>query len=152
MSTSTTLDMAERNRETVERFLAGTHAPDLSALSVIDETVDESIRGYGFPGGLDPVDRESYKQFFRVFRGAFGNMAFKIHSLIADAQHVAARFEVSVDHVAPFAGIAPDGRRVVFEGMALYGMKDGRIASTWLQIDQLSLLQQIGALPLAQTA
>lgn len=149
---STTTNVAERNRETVERFLAGTHAPDFSGLSVIDDTVDESIRGYGFPGGLDPVDRESYKQFFRVFRGAFGNMDFKVHSLVADAHNVAARFEVSVDHVAPFAGIEPDGRRVVFEGMALYGMKDGRIVRTWLQIDQLSLLQQIGAVPAAQAA
>lgn len=144
--------ITERNRDTVERFLAGTHAPDLSGLSVIDDTVGESIRGYGFPGGLDPVDRESYKQFFRVFRGAFGNMGFKLHSLVADAHHVAARFEVSVNHVAPFAGVEPDGRRVVFEGMALYGMKDGRIVRTWLQIDQLSLLQQIGAVPVAQAA
>ena len=57
--------IAEHNRRVVEHFLAGTHAPDLSGLSVIDETVDPSIRGYGFPGGLDPVDLESYKQFFR---------------------------------------------------------------------------------------
>jgi predicted ester cyclase len=149
---NTSADLAVRNRETVERFLCGTHAPDLSGLSVIDETVDETIRGYGFPGGLDPVDRESYKQFFRVFRGAFGNMGFKVHSLVADAHSVAARFEVSVDHVAPFAGVEPDGRRVVFEGMALYGMKDGRIVRTWLHIDQLSLLQQIGAVPAAQAA
>ena len=144
--------IAEHNRRVIEHFLAGTHAPDLSGLSVIDETVDPSIRGYGFPGGLDPVDLESYKQFFRVFRGAFGNMTFKIHSLVADAHHVAARFEVHVDHVAPFAGVQPDGRRVVFEGMALYGMKDGRIVRTWLQIDQLSLLQQIGAVPVARAA
>lgn len=149
---NTPADIAVRNRETVERFLAGTHAPDLSGLSVIDETVDESIRGYGFPGGLDPVDRESYKQFFRVFRGAFGNMGFKVYALVADEHSVAARFEVSVDHVAPFAGIEPDGRRVVFEGMALYGMKDDRIVRTWLQIDQLSLLKQIGAVSTAQAA
>ena len=149
---STPADLAVRNRETVQRFLAGTHAPDFSGLSVIDETVDPAIRGYGFPGGLDPVDRDSYKQFFRVFRGAFGNMAFKVHSLVADAHNVAARFEVRVDHVAPFAGVEPDGRRVVFEGMALYGMRDGLILRTWLQIDQLSLLQQIGAVPVARAA
>jgi predicted ester cyclase len=144
MTTETT--EALRNRDAVARFLAGTHAPTLDELDVIDDTVDEGIRCVGFPGGLDPTDRESYKNFFRVFRGAFGNMAFTVHSLVADAKFVAAHFRVDVDHVGAFAGREPDGRRVSFEGMALYRMHQARIAETWLQIDQLSLLRQIGAL------
>jgi predicted ester cyclase len=64
---------------------------------------------------------------------------------------VAARFLVEVDHVGEFQGIAPSGRRISFTGMALYRMERGQIAETWLQLDGLSFLGQLGAIP-AQAA
>ena len=41
-------------------------------------------------------------------------------------------------------GIAATGRRVSFDGMALYRMRDGRIAETWLHPDGLAILDRIG--------
>ena len=141
---------AESNRRTVARFLAGTHGADLAQLAVIDETVSPGIVCHGFPGG-DPVDRESYKAFFRTFRQAFDAMVFKTYATVADEDFVAVRWRVEVDHVGPFAGVQPDGRRVGFDGMALYRMADGLIAETWLHINELELLAGIGAIP-AQAA
>lgn len=134
------------NRATIERFLAGTHSPRLADVDIIDSTVLPEIVCSGFPGG-EPHDHASYKAFFTTFRGAFTNMEFITHALVADEQFVAARFTVRVDHTGTFAGIAPTGRRVSFDGMALYQMQDGKIAGTNLHIDQVALLAQIGALP-----
>ena len=138
--------LAETNRDVVARFLAGTHAPDLAEIRVIDDTVQPEITCTGFPGG-NPHDHPSYKAFFQAFRSSFTNMEFTTHALVADDNHVTARFTVNVDHTGPFAGVAPTGRRVSFDGMALYRMQDGKIAATNLHIDQLALLSQIGALP-----
>lgn len=138
------LDIARRNEAVVRRFLAGTHGGDLA---VIDETVSPDIVTHGFPGGTDPDSRESYRAFFEDFGRAFSNMAFEVQHLVADAARVAVRFAVAVDHTGPFAGAAPTGRRVRFEGMALYRMADGRIAETWLHLDERALLTQVGALP-----
>lgn len=142
----TASDTIDANRRTVARFLAGTHGPDLAGLAVIDETVSPAIVCHGFPGG-DPVDRESYKAFFRTFRQAFDGMAFTTHVTVADEAFVAVRWRVEVDHVGAFAGVEPDGRRIGFDGMALYRMERGLIAETWLHIDELQLLAGIGAIP-----
>lgn len=144
----TTTDAARRNRDVVERFLAGTHSHNLADVKIIDDTVAPAVTCHGFPGG-DPFDHESYKTFFRTFRTAFTDMEFETFSLVADETYVNARFRVTVTHAGAFAGVPPSGKRVSFEGMALYRLNGGRIEETWLQIDQLALLSQIGALPLA---
>lgn len=137
---------AERNRRTVQEFLAGTHSPNIEDVDVIDQTVAENIRCHGFPGG-DFSDRESYKNFFRAFRKAFTDMEFEVQALVADETFVTARWQVSATHTGDFAGVKADRRRISFDGMVLYRMEHGKIAETWLHINELSLLSQIGAIP-----
>jgi len=136
---------AERNRITVRHFLDQTHSGKLSA---IDETVAPGIVTHGFPCH-SPQSREEYKQFFADFGAAFSNMEYRTLALVADENFVAARFFVAVDHTGPYDGVAPTGRRVEFTGMGLYRMEHGLIAETWLQLDALSFLGQIGALAMA---
>jgi predicted ester cyclase len=136
---------AERNRITVRHFLDQTHSGNLS---VIEETVAPGIVTHGFPGH-SPQNREEYKQFFADFGAAFANMEYRTLALVADETCVAARFFVGVDHTGPYNGVAPTGRRVEFTGMGLYRMENGKIAETWLQLDVVSLLGQIGATAMA---
>ncbi len=133
-----------RNRDTVERFLAGTHSHNIEDVAVIDDTVGGDIVCHGFPG-ITITDHESYKMFFRVFRDSFSNMEFAVDALVADENFVSARWRISCLHTGAFAGVEPTGKRVNFDGMVLYRMADGLIVETWLHIDQLSLLSQIGA-------
>lgn len=137
------------NEATVMQFLSGTHS---GRLEVIDATVAKDIVTEGFPGGFNPYDRDSYKQFFRDFGAAFANMRFETLAKVADADRVAVHFLVEVTHVGPFAGAPPTGRRVRFTGIAIYRMRDGLIAHTTLRVDELGLLSQIGALGAAAAA
>lgn len=136
----------ETNTATVARFLAGTHSPDIADVAVIDETVVPHIVCHGFPGFPDGEfrDRESYKAFFRIFRQSFSDMSFETLKTIATGDFVSAHWEIWATHSGPFQGIAPDGARVVFDGVALYRMEDGKIAETWLTINQPLLLSQLG--------
>ena len=140
------LTAAEINRRTAERFLNGTHSPDIADVVVIDETVGANIVCHGFPG-FTITDRESYKNFFRAFRRSFSDMDWKIHALVADECYVAARWEIQATHSGDFAGVEADGRRITFNGMVLYRMENGLIVETWLHINEIMLLSQIGALP-----
>ena len=141
-------DIIETNRATVERFLAGTHSNDLADLAVIDETVNEDIVCHGFPG-FNATDREGYKVWFRTFRGPFSNMDFETPIIVADADHVAVRWIVHVDHTGEFAGIPATGRRVSFDGVAIYRMRDGRISETWLHPNLEALIAGISGQPQA---
>ncbi len=141
--------MSSINEATVRRFFHGTHTGDLE---VIDHTVSPAIVTHGFPGGADPHDHESYKQFFRDFGAAFADMRYEITDLLASGDRVAVRFHIEVRHVGPFAGVAPAGRQIGFDGMVLYRLENGLIAETWLHADVLSILAQIGAMGQAEAA
>jgi predicted ester cyclase len=136
----------ELNKETVARFLAGTHSPNIEDVAVIDETVAPNIVCHGFPGfpGGEFADRESYKAFFRIFRQSFSDMSFEVLKMLAVENYVSAHWEVRATHTGAFQGIEPDGARVVFDGVALYRMEGGKIAETWLTINEPLLASQLG--------
>lgn len=136
----------DRNRRTVERFLAGTHSKRIDDVDVIDDTVAQNISCHGFLG-KPIVDHESYKEFFRRFRRRFSDMDWTLHALVADEQFVSARWEIQGTFSGDFAGVKADGRRVTFDGMVLYRMEDGLIAETWLHMNEMRLLREIGAIP-----
>jgi predicted ester cyclase len=139
-------EVVDRNRATVERFLAGTHSKNIADVDVIDETVGTNIACHGFPG-IEISDHESYKTFFRVFRRSFDDMDWTVHALVADERYVSARWEIEATFCGDFAGVKADGRRVTFDGMVLYRMEGGLIIETWLYINEMALLRQIGAVP-----
>lgn len=136
------------NRTTVERFLNGTHSPNIEDVEIIEETVAPDIACHGFPGS-EIADHESYKQFFRIFRQSFTDMDWTIHALVADEDYVSARWEIQATFSGDFAGVTADNRRISFDGMVLYRMENGLIAETWLHINEMKLLSEIGAMPLA---
>lgn len=139
-------DSLENNKAVVHRFLRGTHSGDLA---VVDELVSPDVVLHGFPGG-DPRTREEYKEFFQVLNAAFPGMNFEIQATIAEGDLVAVQWLVSGTHRGPFAGVPATGRQVRFSGMVIYRLCKGRICETWLQPDTLALLQQLGAIPVAQ--
>ncbi|XKE47027.1 ester cyclase [Halomonas organivorans] len=135
-------ELAERNAANVRRFLHDTHE---GRLEVVDELVDPGIVTHGFPGDQQPASREAYKAFFTELARTWSEMTFELHALVADADRVAARFTVSGRHAGEFMGLPATGRRVVFQGMALYRMVGGRIAETWLHPDNASIHRQLTA-------
>ena len=135
-----------RNAANVRRFLDHTHS---GRFDVIDELVEPDIVTPGFPCGSDPASRAEYKAFFAALEQLWADMSFELHALVADEQFVAARFTVSGTHAGDVMGVRATGRRVTFDGMALYRMQDGRIAETWLQPDNAAILAQLGALDAA---
>jgi predicted ester cyclase len=136
---------SERNRDTVLRFFDGTHSGNVD---VIDGTVSPNIVTHGFPCH-SPQSIAEYKQFFRGFGAGFTNMKYKILSALAEGDRVAVRFSIAVDHTGEYLGIPPTGKRVEFEGMVLYRLDHGLIVETWLHLDGLSFMSQIGAVQMA---
>lgn len=145
-------DKTQINKCVVTKFLNGTHSHNSDDIEVIDETVDEGIVCHGFPG-KNPRDRESYKEFFRDFQRHFADMEFTLFSLVAADDYVCARWRIEARHVGAFAGVEATRREVCFDGMVQYRLEDGLIAETWLYMDQMKLLSDIGAIhPTAEAA
>lgn len=103
-----------------------------------------------FPG-MPTMDKDAFDQFETGFHAAFGHR-HHLDEVVAEANRVAVRLRVTGTHAGEFMGVPASGEDITVEGSAFLGITDGRIAEIWGFIDQLGLLQQIGALPAPETA
>jgi steroid delta-isomerase-like uncharacterized protein len=87
------------------------------------------------------------KQVVAMFRTAFPDLKHTVDEMIAEGDTVVARWTARGTHRGEFQGIVPAGRQIVVSGTTVHHMADGRIAETWLTMDNLDLLQQLGAVP-----
>jgi steroid delta-isomerase-like uncharacterized protein len=69
--------------------------------------------------------------------------------MVADGDTVAVRYTMTGTHRGDFAGVPPTGKAVVAQSMAFYRLADGKIVEERAQLDMLSVLEQLGAVPAA---
>jgi predicted ester cyclase len=68
--------------------------------------------------------------------------------MIAGDDLVAARLYVKGTHRGEIMGVAPSGNEIDVEQITILKLDDeGRCVERWVRLDELSFLQQIGAMP-----
>ncbi len=93
-----------------------------------------------------------YKQWAEMLLSGFSDFKVEIVDIMAEPGKAFKRWTVSGLHDSTFAGISPTGKRVKFSGMSVYWITDRRITECWYVYDMLGLLQQLGAIPVANEA
>jgi predicted ester cyclase len=86
------------------------------------------------------------------FRAAFSDARWDILDLIAAGDKVAVRRAWTLTHTGPFQGLPPTGRTLTGTGIDIHLVRDGKLAETWSESDNLSFMQALGALPAADHA
>ncbi len=105
-------------------------------------------------GDLDAFDElmapdlaEEFKQNIAEIRRAFPDYAGTNVDQIAEGDKVANRFVFLGTHLGEFMGVAPTGKRLEFIGNSIHRVVDGRSVESWVEVDLLGVLQQLGAVP-----
>jgi predicted ester cyclase len=105
-------------------------------------------------GDLDALDElmapelaEEFKRSVAEMRRAFPDYAGANVAQIAEGDKVANRFVALGTHLGEFMGVAPTGKRVEFVGNSIDRVVDGRIVESWVEMDLLGVLMQLGAAP-----
>ncbi len=80
------------------------------------------------------------------WRVGFPDLELIVEDLLADGDRVASRFVLRGTHTGPWLGLAPRGRAVVVSGMGLDRITGDQLAESWLSLDGLTLLRQLGKL------
>lgn len=101
--------------------------------------------------GLPPMDADAFDQFETGFRAAFGH-DHEFDDIVAHGDRVAVRLRVTGTHTGEFMGVRASGQDIEVEGSAFFRIEGDRIAEFWGLIDQMGLMQQIGALPVPEQA
>ncbi len=100
---------------------------------------------YHQPGA--PPDLQSYKRFFSMLRLACPDMSQMVEDMIAEGDKVVDRLSWQATHRGPFMGIPPSGNSLTMTEIHINRIAEGRIVERWAEVDRLSLMQQLGAIP-----
>jgi len=89
---------------------------------------------------------EGAKQFFTWLRSVFPDLHYTIDDVVVEGEKVVARVHARGTHGGEYLGHPPTGLPVEYSEMLMFRVVEGRIAEWWIQINQLSILEQIGAM------
>ena len=120
----------ESSKQFIERYMAAlsgsNKSPELVAQFVTDESLIRHIED---------------------FERSFPGYDLEVEEIVAEGDMVALRAVFSGVHQGDFQGIPATGREVSLPVMLMYRIEGGKIAQFWMNADSLSLLQQLGAVP-----
>jgi steroid delta-isomerase-like uncharacterized protein len=116
-------------------------------LAAIDEIAAEDFVELDPPPGQTP-NRDGLKSFLaNVSFPAFPDQRWITEEQIADGDKVVTRFTWYGTHQGTFMGIPATGRQVAVKGVVIDRVVNGKWQDSRILMDNLSLLQQLGALP-----
>jgi steroid delta-isomerase-like uncharacterized protein len=107
------------------------------------------LHAAGMPG---PAGAEAAKQGTIQMRAAFPDFDHTIEDLVAEGDHVVARWTARGTHRGTFNGIPATGKPVTISCITFLRLADGKVVEEWVQMDALGLLQQLGVIPAAGPA
>ena len=144
---------------TIEQARPNGHTDRADGAGVVTRLVDEVINGGNtrlLPAIVapehvthDPTGDLYGPEGLRIdiagYRSAFPDLRMTTEDYVADGDRVARRFTLRGTHQGAFMGVAPTGRRVSLDGLAIHRVAEGRLVETWLSYDLLGLMRQLGA-------
>ena len=105
-------------------------------------------------GDLDAFDElmapdlaQQFKRDVAEMRRAFPDYSGTNGDQIAEGEKVASRLVFLGTHLGEFEGVAPTDKRVEFVGASIDRVAEGKIVESWVEVDMLGVMQQLGAVP-----
>jgi steroid delta-isomerase-like uncharacterized protein/uncharacterized protein (TIGR02246 family) len=89
------------------------------------------------------------KQFYNAFWIAFPDLKVQIDDMVAEGDRVSARFFLTATQQGDFMGIPASGKSIEVGGQTILRFENGKCVERWTQLDNLTMMQQLGALPQA---
>jgi predicted ester cyclase len=139
---TTTDTSVERNKAVCRRWI--------EVFNERDDAAEADVRTQDYvahaPASLEPtpLDSEAWTRFLSGFVEAFPDLHLTVEDAVAEGDLVAQRVHFAGTHTGEFQGLPPTNRKVTFSGLELNRLVDGRVAEHWVELDSLTLLQQLG--------
>ncbi len=116
-------------------------------LALLDELISSDYVEHD-PNYPQPVrGAEGLKQYFQTFRTAFPDLHLAIEDMVGEGDTVAVRQTARGTHQGELFGIPPTGKQITVTGMTCHRFVNGKLVESWVNADNLGMLQQLGVIP-----
>jgi steroid delta-isomerase-like uncharacterized protein len=119
----------KRKLDAVSEIIAPTHALN-----------DPHLAGSG-------VGPEAYKAIVARFIAAFPDLRFSVVELIAEKNKVVASWSIADTHKREYRGVPGTNKKLSFDGVTIHQVVNAKIIESFVTMDYLSLMQQLGVIP-----
>ncbi len=134
--------MADKNRETIRIWYEEGWNHNKN-----DELIERCFSPNWRDGNpLSPHETEGLegmRELVKSYRKAFPDAKFTITHLFATESSAAIRYEVTATHLAEMFGMPPTGKEFSSTGIVLYEMENGKIKSSWQELDLMGIFNQL---------
>jgi steroid delta-isomerase-like uncharacterized protein len=136
--------MSAENKAVIDRL---TKAFNEGNLDVLDEIVAADFVGHNPLSPEKIQGPEGLKGFFSAFRAAMPDINHPSWTMIAEGDLVAIHMPIEGTFANELMGIPPNGKKVVVWMANFWRLADGKAVEWWINMDTLSLMQQLGVVP-----
>lgn len=122
--------------------------PDQQPASVVREVFERL-----FTTGVDALDGHpgmgALREAFPVLKTAFPDLRIELQQQLVEGNRVASHWVLTGTHLGDFFGVAATGRAVRYQNIGIATVVDGKIVQYNAESGWLTVLRQIGGLPLS---
>jgi steroid delta-isomerase-like uncharacterized protein len=136
----------ETNKATVRRYLETVIGE--GHVDLVEEFMAEGIElhGTGLAPGLAAI-----REWVATLVAAFPDRHLTIDDIVAEGDRVVARTTLNGTHQGEMQGIPATGKSVTQPSITVFHLANGKIAEGWYASDHLTMMQQLGVIPVPQT-
>ncbi len=95
----------------------------------------------------NPRNLTELRRVYETFHTAFTDMRIVIEAQFTDGDYVCTRITVTGKDTGGFMGKPASGKKFTVTGMQFDRVQNGRLQEEWLQMDYLSMVQQLNLVP-----
>lgn len=139
-----TKSMEERNKNLIRQ--AAEEIYNKGNYAQIDEIVSSDFVIHSLNPMKEIYGRNGARNFAISLRTAFPDIKFTIKDQFAEGDKVVTHFIAEGTHQGSFEGIPPTGKSFKVSAIDIDYIKNGKVSECWSNLDELSLLQQLGVL------
>jgi predicted ester cyclase len=130
------------NREVVRRIIE-------DGINAGDEGTLHALLAPGYVNHDLPSPRPGpagFASVIEVFRTGFPDLVIYIEDVMADGDMVSTRGYFTGTHQGGFMGVPASGESILVKYIDQWRIEDGQAVESWVSLDLLGLMQQIGAI------
>ncbi len=114
-------------------------------LDAIDQLFGENFVSHNPQNPIEGPD--GFRAWYHEVKKWSPDFHINLHETVVQDDLVATRWTASGTDSGPFRSMTPTGKHYVVTGMTLSKFSDGKIVESWVNMDDLGLLQQLGVVP-----